>query len=57
MGVHAGAPNDSKISEAKEKVLKRREKKHDGLEDVDMLADMDALDSLTKMKLERINPT
>lgn len=57
MGVHASYPADTKKEEAKEKALKRREKKQDGQEDVDMSAEMDALDSMTKLKLERISPT
>lgn len=57
MSVHVGSPNDSKVSEPKEKVLKRRDKKPEGKEDVDMAAECDLLDSMTKMKLERINPT
>lgn len=57
MGVHVGSASDSKPGEPKEKTLKRREKKPDGKEDVDMEVVIDQLDSITKMKLERINPS
>ena len=51
MGVHVGPATDSKPTETKEKVLKRRDKKQEGQGDVDMAAECDTLDSMTKLKL------
>ena len=57
MSVHAGVPPEQKSDNTKEKALKRREKKQESKEDVDMLAELEQLDSLTKMRLDKVNPT
>jgi len=57
MSVHAGVPPEQKSDNTKEKALKRREKKQESKEDVEMLAELEQLDSLTKMRLDKVNPT
>lgn len=41
MSVHAGVPPEQKSDNTKEKVLKRREKKQESKEDVEMLAELE----------------